>query len=215
MQIVPSHEQSKSLDFSNSKMPGGPDTLSVVSLPSTNALDEEHLHQELSYTTLIDRNTLRPLQSFTETLSPSTTVSSHGGEQSSGYGCVESDALPSFIKPFRKTLDSTDLEYLQNKGALQIPAPGLRNKIISCYLQFIHPQLPVLDASTLQQIAQGSLSPDKASMSILLFQAAMFSAVLFIDIKSMKEAGYDTPLEMRRAFYARARVRVAPPEIDA
>ena len=35
------------------------------------------------------------------------------------------------------------------------------------------------------------------------------------DIQSIKEAGYNTPLEMRRAFYARARVRVVPPEINA
>ena len=209
-----SHEQSKSLVFSNILMPGVPDILSVVSVPNTNALNEQYLHQELSYAILIDRNTVQPSQCITETLSPSTTLSSHGQESSFGYGLVESDALPSFIKPFPKTLDSTDLKYLQNKGALQIPAPDLRNEIISCYLQFIHPQLPVLDASTIRQIAQGSLIPDKAPMSILLFQAAMFSAVHFIETQSIKKAGYDTPLEMRRAFYARARVSVAPPETD-
>ena len=115
--------------------------------------------------------------------------------------------------PLSKVLNPDDVDFLQKKGALEIPPQKLRDEIIDCYLQYVHPQLPVLDGTTLREIAQDPSSM-KVPMSILLFQAAMFSAVHFIDLVSIRKAGFDRALDIRRAFYAKARVSDRSARVD-
>ncbi len=156
---------------------------------------------------------MQSLSHPTDVPSPQATFSFHH-EASPGHGPTGSDKLPSFIKPLSETLDAVDAEFLEKKGAFTIPPPDLRNEIIAHYLQFIHPSLPVLTASMLRNIAQERPNPGPNTMSILLFQAAMFAAVNLIDEKSIQKAGYSTAHEIRKAFYARARVSVMPAEAN-
>lgn len=176
-------------------------------------MHDENLHQELSYADLIGTSIRKTLPNCPQTLSPRLASPTHDQAPSVGRGWTEtdSDSLPAFIKPVSKVLDPDNLGFLRKKGALQIPARELRDEIINCYLQYVHPQLPVLDESTLRDIARDPSSMKTAPMSILLFQAAMFSAVHFIAVDSIRKAGFDRALDIRRAFYAKARVSASPP----
>ena len=134
--------------------------------------------------------------------------SSYQQEPSSKLEHADPEGLPPFILPLPESLDSADKAFLQAKGALQIPPPDLRNSIINCYLQYIHPLVPLLDTYTLIQITRGFRNPQKPLISILLFQAVMFSAVHLVDAQAIRKAGFDTPRDARRAFYGRALVRM-------
>ena len=188
----------------------------MVPVAVINALQDENLHQELSYVHLIGNSIRQTLPSCSPTLSPSLASPVRNQAPSIGHGWTETDneALPLFIKPISKVLDSDNLDFLHKKGALQIPPRKLRDEIINCYLQYVHPQLPVLNGSPLREIAQDSSSMKTGPMSILLFQAAMFSAVHFIDIDSIRKAGFERALDIRRAFYAKARVSGRSPRVD-
>jgi hypothetical protein len=185
----------------------------TVPVAVTNALQDENLHQELSYADLIGTSIRQTLPSCPQPLSPRLASPSRDQAPSVGRDRTETDhdALPSFIKPLSKALNPDNLDFLHKKGALHIPARELRDEIINCYLQYVHPQLPVLDESTLREIARDPSSMKIAPMSILLFQAAMFSAVHFIAVDSIRKAGFDRALDLRRAFYAKARVSARSP----
>lgn len=205
-----SHDQSEpgsvcNLNFQNAHV------LTTTPGPRTDVLIEDILHSELSYATLIDRSDLQLSKRFAGTQSQSIALPLPTQADRLPREEANSDLLPAFIQPLSKSLDAADIDYLRRKGALQIPDPDLRNEILTCYIQYIHPQLPVLDVSTLRHILIATSSPDIAPMSMLLFQAVMFSGIHLIDNPSKEKTGYDTPDELRKAFYMRARVS-APPE---
>lgn len=53
--------------------------------------------------------------------------------------------LPGYIKPLPECLSSDDVEYLWNKGAFKIPEIHLRNEIVRCYIDYVHPYMSFLD----------------------------------------------------------------------
>ena len=65
--------------------------------------------------------------------------------------------------------------------------------------------MPVLNLQKfLFSIAQND---PNGNISLLLFQAVMFVATAFIDLKHLHDAGYTTRKSARNAFYTRLRVR--------
>jgi hypothetical protein len=171
--------------------------------PNRKAVNAEYLHQELSFAALIDRSFQHP--KYFEESSPSV-ASSRQREPSSDLERAHSAGLPPFLRSLPENLDSARKDYLQATGALQIPPPDFRNEIIDCYLQYIQPHLPVMDPSALVQISDGSLSHEKSPISLLVFQAVLFSAVHLVNIQTLRRAGFKTPRDARRSFYERARV---------
>ena len=126
-------------------------------VPVNNIFDDEHLHQEPSYATLIDSSTVQPLQRSPGVSTPTTAILSSERDIESprdGLGDPVPSPLPSFIKPLPMVVDADNLAFLQKKGAFQIPPLDLRNEVLSCYLKFIHPALPLLNASILRQILE-------------------------------------------------------------
>lgn len=98
-----------------------------------------------------------------------------------------------------------DIEYLQKKGALQIPNTELRNALLCCYSLYIHPYMPLLDLGDLLEPVWRN-DGTKGTISLLLFQAVMFAATAFVDIESLQRSGFDSRRQARRAFFQKARV---------
>lgn len=117
------------------------------------------------------------------------------------------EGLPPFFKPFPKHCTPLDLEYLRCKGALSIPHVSLRLEIIRCYVEYLHPYMPVLDVEDLLQTFDPTLDPPrKRKYSLLLFQSIMFAAVGFVDEKLVEETENKSLKVVRKSFYQKARV---------
>ncbi|KAI1618989.1 transcriptional regulatory protein [Exophiala viscosa] len=113
-------------------------------------------------------------------------------------------ALPPFIKPISPRLASEDLEYLQKKGAFIVPEPGLRNELLRCYVQYVHPYLPLIDLQDFLGTVQKDQPTD--TVSLLLFQAVMFAATAYIDMRYLVAQGYMTRKAARKSFFQRVKL---------
>ncbi|KAK4507440.1 hypothetical protein PRZ48_001175 [Zasmidium cellare] len=113
-------------------------------------------------------------------------------------------SLPLFIKPLPSKLDPEDLVYLEKKGALTIPAEPLRNELLRNFVEFIHPFMPLLNVHDL--VATIDRNDGNSPVSLLLFQAIMFTGIATVDASLLKSAGYATRRDARRDFFQKTRL---------
>ena len=112
--------------------------------------------------------------------------------------------LPQYIRPVPQRIMAEDLAYLSKRGAFLVPDTGLRNELLRCYAQYVHPYLPLLNLQDFLATIEKSDPSD--TMSLLLFQAVMFAGTGFIDMRYLIAQGYDTRKAARRAFFQRAKL---------
>lgn len=113
--------------------------------------------------------------------------------------------LPLYIKPLPAKIGTDEVSYLDKKGALAIPTPGLRKEMLRAYVEFVHPYMPLLDLHDFLMTidrADGSLG----KVSLILFQAVMFAGSAFVDMDHLRAAGYVTRKEARKDFFQKTRV---------
>lgn len=104
-------------------------------------------------------------------------------------------------------LDSEDLDYLECKGALWLPSARFRTELLKSYIEWVHPQVPVLDLDVfLCTIAEND---SENSISLLLFHAAMFAASAFVDIVHIRNEGYASRKAAREVLFRRAKVTIS------
>ncbi|KAG0127516.1 putative fungal specific transcription factor [Tuber indicum] len=115
--------------------------------------------------------------------------------------CIE---LPAFVKPTPIKIPLDDLEYLTKKGALTLPEEPLRSELLRSHFDFVHPYMPLLNRKDfLRSVTSDDGS--KGKISLLLFQAVMFAGSAFVDMESLRAAGYPTRKAARKAFFTKAR----------
>lgn len=112
--------------------------------------------------------------------------------------------LPAYIKPFPVRFGHDDIIYLHNKGVLAIPDQELRNELLRCYAEYQHPFIPLLDWHRFVRIIDQNDGVHQ--VSLLLFQAVMFTGVATVEMRLLKAAGYNTRREARRAFFDKTRL---------
>lgn len=113
--------------------------------------------------------------------------------------------LPAFITPLPETLDSTDLLFLSQKGALSLPHAEFRDICLSRYLEFVHPLLPLLDSRDFLTILQRGTG-EGTTISLLLFNAVMCAGLAFVEKVHIVLAGYSSKKSARMAFFKKAKV---------
>ena len=115
--------------------------------------------------------------------------------------------LPRYIRALPPRITAEDVEFLERKGALTIPDAGLRNELLRSYVQYVHPYMPLLDLREfLHPIEKNDGS---AQVSLFLFQAVMFTATAYIDMRFLYAQGFETRKAARKVFFQRARVSSA------
>ncbi|KAL4901773.1 hypothetical protein BDW74DRAFT_187173 [Aspergillus multicolor] len=114
------------------------------------------------------------------------------------------DEEPRFLKPLPSRISAEDLEFLRFRGALAIPESGLRTELLRCYIKWVHSFLPVLNLQEFLRCV--AVNDPEGDISLLLFQAVMFVATAFVDLKHLQAAGYATRKIARNAFYTRLRL---------
>ena len=97
-----------------------------------------------------------------------------------------------------------DLEYLQKKGAFLIPETGFRNELLRCYVQYVHPFLPIIDLKDFLSTIENNRTTD--TMTLLLFQAVMFAGTAYIDMRYLFAQGYMTRKAARKYFFERVKL---------
>ena len=112
--------------------------------------------------------------------------------------------LPSYIKPLPDRFGNDDITYLQNKGALTIPNVELRNELIRCYAEVIHPFMPLLDLHDF--VATIDCKDGSKQVGLLLFQSVMFAGVASVNIRHLENAGYTSRRDARRDFFNKTRL---------
>lgn len=113
--------------------------------------------------------------------------------------------IPKFIKPLPPRIGFDELQYLARKGALTLPHDELRNELIRAYIEFVHPFMPVVDLCDFVKIVDSG-SAQFGRISLILYQAVMFSGAAFIDLQYLYAAGYHSRKHARRDFFQRTRV---------
>jgi hypothetical protein len=114
-------------------------------------------------------------------------------------------SLPCYIRPLPPRIMGEDVDFLQRKGALTVPDTRLRNELLRSYVQYVHPYMPLLDLKDfLQPIERND---GNSPVSLLLFQAVMFAATAYVDMRFLHAQGFDNRKAARKFFFQRARVR--------
>jgi hypothetical protein len=98
-----------------------------------------------------------------------------------------------------------DIQYLSVKGALTIPDDEFRNELIRSYIEWVHPFMPLIDAFEFLAI-MNDVTGNSGKISLILFQAIMFTGSAFVDLAHIKAAGFKSRKDARKGFYSRARV---------
>lgn len=112
--------------------------------------------------------------------------------------------LPPFIKPLPCWTGFDQVMYLLKQEALSIPHLPLRNALLQCFAEFVHPYMPLIDLHDLFEAVDRN--DGSKPISLLTFQASMFSGLATVEMELLKAAGYTTRRDARRDFFQRTRV---------
>lgn len=114
--------------------------------------------------------------------------------------------LPSYLKEPSPRLAKEDLDFLVQKGALDIPHPGFTRDIFKAYIRHIHPHIPFLDLDLFSNAIFDDGRGGNGSISLLLFQAVMFAGAIFVDLKFLYAAGYLSRRQALETLFQRVQV---------
>lgn len=116
-----------------------------------------------------------------------------------------SSQLPAFIRPLPAKIAPEDVTYLHAKGALSLPSFSLQNALLSAYIEYVHPYMPLLELHDFLGMINAR-DGVYGQISLFLYQSVMFAATAFVDVKHLKEAGYANRKAARREFFYKARL---------
>lgn len=109
------------------------------------------------------------------------------------------------MRPLPSKIAPDDVEYLHAKGALTLPGVPLQNALLQAYVEYVHPYMPLMDLHGFLAMVSRRDGLN-GQTSLLLYQAVMFSATAFVDMRYLREAGYPTRKAARKAFFQKTRV---------
>jgi hypothetical protein len=120
--------------------------------------------------------------------------------------------LPTYIRPASHELESGDMDFMRSRGALSIPHDTLRDQLLLAFALYVYPQLPVVNFQDVCDSIEGKSS---CKISLLLFQAIMFSGTAFVDLQALIDAGFENRLGARAYFFRKIKVSDYVNQIEA
>ncbi|OAL33587.1 hypothetical protein AYO20_07094 [Fonsecaea nubica] len=112
--------------------------------------------------------------------------------------------LPSFIRPCRPDIRQDDLDFLRRRGALSLPLGELHDQLIRAFVLYVHPFMPIVDLEDFLGALDGKDGSPK--ISLVVFQAILFSGAAFIELPLLQEAGYESRRIARADFYQKVKL---------
>lgn len=161
-----------------------------------------------------DGNPQRPVWSNNLMTTPSVFDSLRTSQFISSLEEQDSTAqLPAFLRPLPTKIAAEDVKYLQIKGALSVPTLPLQNALLQAYVEYVHPYMPLMDLNNFLGIIN-TRDGQNGQTSLFLYQAVMFAASAFVDMKYLREGGYTTRKAARKSFFQKTRVSDKPRGIE-
>ncbi|KAJ5099025.1 hypothetical protein N7532_006026 [Penicillium argentinense] len=120
--------------------------------------------------------------------------------------------LPSFLKPPSPQLEQGDVDYLIRKGAFDVLEPHVAREFFKAYIRHVHPHVPFLNIDLFNALINGQRAASRfgghreEKVSLLLFQAVMFSGAFFVDMHYLYAAGFLSRRNAMETLFGRARV---------
>lgn len=153
-----------------------------------------------------DGNPQRPVWSNNLMTTPSVFDSLRTSQFISSLEEQDSTAqLPAFLRPLPSKIAAEDVKYLQIKGALSVPTLPLQNALLQAYVEYVHPYMPLMDLNSFLGIIN-TRDGQNGQTSLFLYQAVMFAASAFVDMKYLREGGYTTRKAARKSFFQKTRL---------
>ncbi|KAH6845492.1 fungal-specific transcription factor domain-containing protein [Chaetomium sp. MPI-CAGE-AT-0009] len=117
----------------------------------------------------------------------------------------QANEWPAFIRPIPDRILSEDRQYLARKQVFTLPPLRLQNALLAAYVEYVHPYMPLMELHDFLRVV-GDRSGASGKISLFLYHAVMFSATAFVDESLLRDAGYDSRRDARRAFFSRTRL---------
>ncbi|KAJ9602287.1 hypothetical protein H2200_013142 [Cladophialophora chaetospira] len=151
---------------------------------------------------LISNNSLQSPPALTPSTSIGAQSQARAGSRASNHR--PNFELPPYIRPSRPDIRQDDLEFLSRRGALSLPVGELRDQLIRSFVLYVYPFMPVVDLEDFMGAIDGNDASPK--ISLIVFQAVLFSATAFVDLPLLQEAGYENRRAARADYYQKVKL---------
>lgn len=129
--------------------------------------------------------------------------------------------LPPYLKSPSSRLQQDDIDFLVRKGAFDILDHLTAQECFKAYIRHVHPHVPFLDLDPFSATifncsphGQGR-NHKREKLSLLLYQAFMFSGAFFVDLKYLYAAGFLSRRSALDTLFQRARVSNSSLDIES
>ncbi|EFQ31898.1 fungal specific transcription factor domain-containing protein [Colletotrichum graminicola M1.001] len=101
-----------------------------------------------------------------------------------------------------------DVNYLELQGCLRVPTRTILDEFVQQYFLHVHPLFPMLNEGDFWDLycANPNSHVPTEKLSLLVFQAMLFSSCNFVSRQTIKILGFPTIRAARAAFYRRAKL---------
>ncbi|KAK2043777.1 fungal-specific transcription factor domain-containing protein [Colletotrichum somersetense] len=101
-----------------------------------------------------------------------------------------------------------DVNYLELQGCLRVPTRTILDEFVQQYFLHVHPLFPMLNEGDFWDVycANPNSHVPIEKLSLLVFQAMLFSSCNFVSRQTLKTLGFPTIRAARAAFYRRAKL---------
>ncbi|KAI1153153.1 hypothetical protein F4825DRAFT_474930 [Nemania diffusa] len=100
-----------------------------------------------------------------------------------------------------------DVNFLESQGCLRIPTRAILDEFVQQYFLHVHPLLPFLNEGDFWNLyCQQSSGNTGENMSLLVFQAMLFSCCNFVSKTSIKALGFPNIRSARATIYRRTKL---------
>uniref|UniRef100_A0A8H7TQ38 Xylanolytic transcriptional activator regulatory domain-containing protein n=1 Tax=Bionectria ochroleuca TaxID=29856 RepID=A0A8H7TQ38_BIOOC len=113
--------------------------------------------------------------------------------------------LPHFIQPFPANISAGDLQYLQLKGVLALPPLAVQDAFIDAYIKHVQPRFHLISITDLYRMVNHR-SEAGPEISLLLYDAVLYTAAAFVDLHFIQNAGYASRRVARKHLYDKTRL---------
>ncbi|KAE8381502.1 fungal-specific transcription factor domain-containing protein [Aspergillus bertholletiae] len=111
--------------------------------------------------------------------------------------------LPGFVRPIPTAIGGNKYEHLLLQGALTLPSFPLQHALLEAFFECVLPTMPVIDWQSVCKIVNNK-EGGQGQISLLLFQAIMFSATAFVNLDDLQKAGYSNREDASEALFQKA-----------
>ncbi|KAH6676985.1 hypothetical protein F5X68DRAFT_157450 [Plectosphaerella plurivora] len=124
---------------------------------------------------------------------------------------VPMSAYPFLTASNLHRLPPEDVNFLELKSCLRLPARIYLDEILQQYFRYVHPFFPLINEALFWDVYHGADMPGDTPLPgtrfpLLVLQAMLFTACSFVSPATLEKLGYTSVRQARRTMYERAKL---------